>query len=126
MEEVLGARGHPKRGQATETSGPDLVAAAEAILYPGRDPETLTWPEQWEAVKVARQHLIDAGRWPTNGPSRCKRGHEWRRGDGPCLACKRLDRERAKAEAKRQAKQRAAYASAEVRRAKRDRRDAAA
>lgn len=85
----LGKRGYPK--QQSPTVGVDLVAHYEAVLYPGRDPESLSWPESWACIVAARQHLIDRDLWPHKTASgQCRRGHPWRKGDGTCGECKRL------------------------------------
>ncbi len=60
----VGARGHRYVNPRCTPQGIDLVAQAEGVLYPGTDPEALTWPQQWAAVKLAKQHLIDLGKWP--------------------------------------------------------------
>jgi hypothetical protein len=54
-----------ERGEVAARTGPDLIARAERLLYPGRSYRDLTAAEWWRAVDLARDLAIVAGHYPT-------------------------------------------------------------
>lgn len=93
MSEDIGARGHPNK--RTVGKGPDFVAIACSVLYPGRAVDALTDPEWLACIRMARAELRELGLWPDSlvrqPPVTCKRGHE--HPHGYCKVCQKIEKE---------------------------------
>lgn len=93
MSEDIGARGHPNK--RTVGKGPDFVAIACSVLYPGRAVDALADPEWLACIRMARAELRELGLWPDSlvrqPPVTCKRGHE--HPHGYCKTCLKMEQE---------------------------------